>query len=168
MTIAKLKNTIKSNREERAELVRKGVIKDIVDISELFFKTFPEINKFAVIGITPEWNDGEECLHRCGFSVGHIKDNDYDTELEWNYDIVNFFYPGQSSIDDLLYDMDEGNVDLQEIHVYTKKITRAKLKPFAELVEEAVKDHLPTNFLVTFDRDGGSESVKIVKTEPLW
>lgn len=93
--MSKIKEALKVTSEalDQIKHFRQQMINQCVEELNYPFKevfdNIPGLQKFAIRGYTPEFNDGEECLHRAEIFVGYWqpKENYNKEKMIWDTDI---------------------------------------------------------------------------------
>lgn len=114
-------------------------------------REFPNLDKIFIVGSTPEWNDGEDCVHESSVYIENVPDERYDEISEY----VERIY------------WDEEKVPEEFLHINTALTNEEVLKIYKILHDSKFEDSLQvvfdTNFHVIIDLT--EETIKVTVTD---
>lgn len=122
----------------KKEIQNTFIVQLTEDLKELQVK-FPNLDKIFVLGSTPEWNDGEECLHRSKVYISNIPDSRRDDMYEY----VDRMYWDEEQVPDEFLTVNTGltEEEAQEVHQILRTAN----------FEDCLEQVFETNFRIEID-----------------
>ena len=129
---------VQTYKRELAEMQKALREKFITELEQDFYalrEEFPGLDKIFVLGCTPEWNDGEECVHESDIYIENQQDERWD---EMGLYVDRMYWDEEEVPDDFL-------------HINTA-LSKEQVSQIKEILRKAkFEDNLETVFETNFN-----------------